>query len=640
MFHPVKTPRQAVALFLGVLLVAVLFPGCRKSDAQQNSAAVAPTQQTSPDSSTPGKPVFNPKRAPIAGIRWSPALQTAFDAAAQTCASYQTAMPYERERILESALLKIESALALYNAEASKTPNLENISKLIHADFRFSGVVFQPAFQTVLAAAPIEKDGESLIRRSTTVKDVGANNRPDEPKFQNGPAASVSHVSPASVVNGVSSIGTQLANGTEADQAAAEMAREAVRIVNLIEINGGADSSIFILSTNDSPNVRAAKVGIQAVYDDFLSKVVVYKESLFVGAVQTGGELQIWELKQPFVIGPSRDEPDTKTRLNMGVELTADFTISADADDPLFREYENGFWGTWQKPPPLNSVHLTKAGDWTIERKPPDGFLGFSLLSAEQIDAALQRTDTTRLIGKAEQASLNGGTLSATELATLILSYSARGDAAKAAECAQALSQMQLSASDAKLVASSLSELLCRVNPTIGLGFYQHSLFDYYASYKNLDFIPVFNSMGVAKRGADKHPYKQVPFKILKPLISAYEKITEEEPENLDAKFDLALLLALSASARSDIIKANDDLKLAANNLGGVIAKSPRQTSPASGRNFSQILNDTPCFVPLAGSLDQDLKTQFEAILKLSGSSTFRYSRKFSKAISYYNEGY
>jgi hypothetical protein len=640
MFSPMKTPRHAVELFLGVSLVAVLFQGCRKSDSQPNSNAVAPAQGAPEDNSIPPTPVFNPKRAPIIGTSWSTALQNAFDAAAQTCAPYQTAMPYERERILESALPQILSALALYKAEAQKKPNLENISKLVHADSRFSGVVFQPAFQSVLAAAPIKKDDESLIRESTTVKDVGANNTPDEPKFQNGPAASVSHLNPGSVVDGVSSMGTHLKNGNDAVKAAQEMAREAVRIMDLIEKKGDADSSVFKLLTNDPPNVRAAKVGIQAVYDDFLSKVVAYKGSLFVGAVRTGGELQIWELKQPFAIGTSRDEPDTKTRLNLGVELTGDFTISPNAADPLFREYENGFWGTWEKPPAMNSIHLIKAGDWTIETKAPEGFRGFSVLSVAQIDAALQRTDTTRLIGKAEQASLHGGSLSAAELATLILSYSARGDSAKAVECAQALSQMQFSASDAKLVASSLSELLCRVNPTIGLGFYQHSLFDYYASYKNLDFIPDFSLMGVSKRGTDKHPYKQVPFEILKPLISAYEKIAEEEPENLDAKFDLALLLALSASARSDIIKANDDLKLGANNLGSAIVKSPRQTSPSSGRNFSQILNDTPSFLPLAASLDQNLKTQFEAILKLSGSSTLRYSRKFSKGISYYIEGY
>jgi hypothetical protein len=127
MFHPVKTPRQAVELFLGVSLVAVLFPGCRKSDAQQNSTAVAPTQQTSPDSSTPGKPVFNPKRAPFAGTKWSPALQAAFDAAAQICAPYQTAMPYERERILKSALPQIQSALTLYKAEVQRESNLENM---------------------------------------------------------------------------------------------------------------------------------------------------------------------------------------------------------------------------------------------------------------------------------------------------------------------------------------------------------------------------------------------------------------------------------------------------------------------------------------------------------------------------------
>ena len=640
MFHPMKTPRQAVALFLGVSLVAVLSQGCRKSDAQPDGNAGAQAQEAPQNSSATAKPIFNPKRTPAAGNRWSTALQNAFDAAAQTCAPYQTAMPYERERILKNALPQIQSALTLYKAEAQREPNLENINKLIHADSRFSGLVFQPVFQAVLAAALVKNDEDSSIREITTVKDVGENSTPDEPKFQNGPAASVSHVSPGSVVNGVASIGTQLANGTDAVQANAEMAREAVRIVDLIEKKGNADSSVFAFKANDSPNVRAAKVGIKVVYDDFLSKVVFYKDGLFVGVIQTGGEIQIWEFKQPFAIGASREEPDTKTRLNMGVELTADFTISSDADDPLFREYENGFWGTWQKPPALNSVHLIKAGDWTIERKPPDGFRGFSLLSAEQIDAALKRTDTTRLIGKAEQASLHGGTLSAADLATLTQSYSARGEVAKAIECAQQLSQMQFSASDAKLIASSLSELLCRVNPTIGLGFYQHSLFDYYASYKNLDFIPDFSLMGVSKRGTDEHPYKQAPFEVLNPLISAYEKITQEETENLDAKFDLALLLALSASARTDIIKANDDLKLAANNLGSTIAKSPRQTSTVSGRNFSQILNDTPCFVPLAGSLDTDLKTQFEAILKLSGSSTLRYSRKFSKAISYYNEGY
>ena len=108
-----------------------------------------------------------------------------------------------------------------------------------------------------------------------------------------------------------------------------------------------------------------------------------------------------------FSIHTDRDSPDERTRLNLGIEESTDFSVDPNDFDPLFRQHENGFWGTWTKPPPLSVIHVVKAENWSAERAPYGNVQSFCLLSETEIEASLQRSDTTRLIGKAEQEHLS-----------------------------------------------------------------------------------------------------------------------------------------------------------------------------------------------------------------------------------------
>ena len=57
-------------------------------------------------------------------------LQNAYDSAALSSSGYKNAMPYERERILNEALPKIQKAPSLYESESERKPDLENLPEV------------------------------------------------------------------------------------------------------------------------------------------------------------------------------------------------------------------------------------------------------------------------------------------------------------------------------------------------------------------------------------------------------------------------------------------------------------------------------------------------------------------------------
>ena len=260
---------------------------------------------------------------------------------------YKNAMPYERERILNEALPKIQKALSLYESELSAKPDLENLPRLIQIDTRFSKLEFDPRYRALLSSQLNGPKADAVIPEKETFQ--GTASLSSDTESENIPVVSVSQFNPASVIQGLSTAGRLLAFGFQATQKNAELTLETLKLVDLIDNRSENPTEVLAPSTNDSLDLRAAKIGIKAIYSDFISKVASYKGNLFVGAIGKDSELSIWEFKQGFSIHTDRDSPDERTRLNLGIEESTDFTVDPNDFDPAFSPVRKWVLGNMDK---------------------------------------------------------------------------------------------------------------------------------------------------------------------------------------------------------------------------------------------------------------------------------------------------
>ena len=626
--------QNKIVLGLQLTFLMIALQACRKASPEPQSSTSTNADEIPPQLQVL---VFNPQRKPIEGKAWPSNLEKSYEAAAASASEFQNAMPYARAMVLQNALPKIKDALVIYQSELGRDPKLENPAMLMQADSRFAGIPFEPQYQALLKSQNLSLNFAPSSADNEIIRDEAA--KADSPEVGNVPAVGVSHFGPASIPSGLSAVGKSFAADFLSSQEKAAVDGACIRLVKAVETDGANPNTILALHTNDQLYARAAKIGVKALYEDFLGNLVAYKGSLFVGAISKNGELQIWEMKQPFLINASLNDIDEKARLNTGIEVDANFGFTTTGD--LCREYENGFWSTWGNTPPLNSFHIVKTAGWSIQRNRANNFRSFVVLTSAQIDAALQRTDTTKIIGRAEGTllSFKDETLTPSELAILIQSYTAREDFTNAMRCAEEFVKRQPELADLSTVAKSLTELLCRVCPSAGVGFYDANLFDYYAPYKKLGMVPDFEAAGVPKRTDRKHPYNAVPIDLVSYLAATYEKIVAATPDDCDARFDLAMLYSLYASKQGDRLSAAERIEKAADNLRFVFSKT-KGISAASRRDFSNIITHTPTFLPFDACNDVQLEKQFESVLKIVGSSQNDFRGRFSKAGDYYQEGY
>jgi hypothetical protein len=634
---PMKTCRTGSACVV-LLLAALSFgSGCGRGAKETGDTSNTPgkKEEKKQEEPLPRLAVFNPKRAPASIVPFSKELDTAFNDAAKDAEAFQHAMPYERVRILSAVSKKLSAASALYSTEAKTHPTTNDLSLLVEVDPRFASLCEHPevAEAISLKSAPASPSGKQNIDDFRADSRDGGSTTSDDRD-----AVSVKTLRPQSFVTIISETGNLIGNATTAAAAESELTKRTAELVKAIEEKGEISDSTFAFAPNESPNARAAKLGVKALYDDLLGSLVSYKGGFFVGATRPSGALQIWEFKEPFQIIAERHEPGEEEKLNSGVEFSAIFSLTSEGEENFKRVYENGYWGPWEKTQPFKAAELTKNKNWKIEHFPHFETTGFRTLTAPQIEAALSRSDTTQDFG---QAIAGGAKGDASQEIVLIRTYCAENKESEAAATCEQFLNAGPSVQELKEAIASLSEMFYRLDPTAGGDFYRGRFFDYYKNYPNISSMtPDYKALGVPLAGTPTHAYGVVPTKALAALTSVYKKLCDAEPENADTRFDIGLLYLLTGfSSRSYSNDPNVYLGRAALSFKDSLVKA-KNNPPASSRDYAYIIRATPTCVPIHNCNDSEIGRFWNDAIKEAGSSDSYFFQQFAKAINYESAGY
>jgi len=614
-------PQIAIALFL--------LAGCGKSGSEQAHAAERSESQPTAPSSVPKPAVVELSKAePIQKEKMPTDLAAAYASAAEACAPYGKAMPYERAKIFSSALPLIQQLANLNEQYQQQNPRTEDASLLLRLDHRFSELWLRKEIQAAFHSTPNKVDSQTTSLNKYTEKDPGGLTEREAPDAGTDAPIGVDRIGPDGVIKAGGAVGEAAAEAARAMHLDGVMTHEVERLLKAAIAKGDDWQQTLELQVSDSLETRAAKLAVRSAFGDLLGKIVAFKGSYFLGVQPTGRGAEVWEFKQPITLGVKRQEPDAKMRLNTGVQLIALLEYNPNYQG-LFRRYANGWWGTWKDFPKLGAIRITKANNWTVELSPTEERPHFWRITTKELELVLARSDTTKIIGQAE-AAMTDDSVTEEDGGTLLEAYGALGNVQEAHKCAGLLFRHEsLTAPVAKQAAAGLANLLSLENPAIGADFFEAKLFDFYQSYKEFPENGEMIQLKVPKQGTDKHPYgREQPTGTVKELMNAYRALLKSEPENLDAQFDLALLFMLGErETRRDAL---DCLEAAAKSSG---------PSPESGRNLRKLITDSPSFFLLRAEHGQSEDT-FNGILKSLGSSSVQYGRKFSKAVQYYNSGY
>ena len=625
---PLPTRSTSLA-FVAALILAAGFSNLSNNQAQAADRDAARVPANSSSTSNPATAGLF-KAQPIQSEKMPETIAAAYSEAAEACGPFCKAMPYERAKILDSAIPLLRKLVTANDQSQRQNSKAQDAVQLLTLDYRFSELWNQKEIQAVIRSASNSLTAPSMQLAKTSVKDPGGLPQPEAP--QNPPEGQplvVGRISPDAVVAFAGLLGEAAAAKVRAMHLDAVMTSEAQRLLGLALPKGDSWQEVLELKSADTLETRAAKVAVRASFGDLFGKIVAFRGSYFLKVEPNGRAPEIWEFKGGIALGLEREEPDIRTKLNTGVQLIVPMKYYA---GNFFRRYANGWWSSWGDFEPLGDIKILKADNWTIE--PPQGVVRPRFLrpSAQELELSLSRSDSTKLVGQAEAALTNslGRELSEEDASTLLVVYTAHGNAAGAHQCAQLLLGHQpRAAAAAKQAAAALANLLATENPAIAADLFRAKLFDYYQPYKEFPENGEMIKLPTPKRDTAKHPYGTNSIvETAEELKRAYRAVLEQEPQNLDAQFDLALLCMLGENAsRGDAL---DCLRAAVKSDG---------PSPDSGREFRKIITGSPSFFLLRvqhGSTEN----QFRGLLRSLGSSDVQYGAKFSKHVQYYNSGY
>jgi hypothetical protein len=583
-------------------------------------------------SSSPVKPATADlsKAEPIRKEKIPDDVAALYSEAAEACGSYSKALPYERSKILDTAVPLVQKLVTASEQSQRQNPRAQNAFQLFELDYHFSELWNQKEIQAALGTNS-RALGRPVLAK-TTVKDPGGlAEQETPPAAAPGQPVAISSFGPDALIAGGRALGEHAGNMARALHLDGVMTKEAQRLLTLAVSKGDGWRQTLDLVSADKLETRAAKVALRAAFGDLLGNIVAFRGSYFLGVSQDGQAPQVWEFKQPITLGLERHEPDIRTKLNTGIQLIVLLTYNPEGPHGFFRRYANGWWGSWTNFPKLADIKITKGDNWTIEL--PKGFEHptFSRPSLQELELVLSRSDSTKLVGVAEAAlNENTGDLSEEDALTLLVVYGAHGDLKAAHKVARLLLQRpSLTAGSAKQTAAALANVLAFENPAIAADFFRAKFFDYYQAYKEFPENGEMVQLPVPKRGTAKHPYGTNSIvETAEELKLAYRAILEQEPQNLDAQFDLALLYMLGDSAsRGEVL---DSLR--------AVAKS-KTPSPDSGRDFRNLITGSPSFFLLRAE-HTPAENEFRSLLRSLGSSDVQYGSRFAKQVEYYNSGY
>lgn len=618
---------------VGILLSLIILVGCSKHPKEpETPPAAAPAaskenqeihqqqasnggQETQQQETPAGPAIFNPKIAePAKYEKMSGVAAAAYQAAAEAAAPYATAAAYDRQAIFLRALPLISRVID------GGGQNQQHLATLIRLDPRFRNLSLRKEVQDKLPSAAIANNDSTPD--DTPIPAPGLTNEAPDFPAASGPPVTANHVGPETVINAAKQIGSGVADIKEQMDIGNRLQREVERLANQATSENEDWQKVFELSKDDSLETQAAKVGLKIGFTDFLGQIILYKGGYFLGVEAPDGRIEVWEFSQPVAIATSHKDIDELTRLNTGLSLDAEMNFSV-AGNGLFRCYANGWWGSWSAFPSIEVLEIKKSDNWTVRHTGPSLPLSGKCfrLSADELDAALSRTDTTRIVGAAEQAfgQRYNARVNSGELLSLAEAYVALGKKDDASQCIdQLLQQGSLTASDTKRATAVSSDLLFLANPSMGAAFFESVLFGK-ATHKP-SFLDTY-TYGVPEHPLDSG-HGAVPRKEIAQMAAVYESLVEADPGNSDALFDLSLVYILSGDTEENRHKALQTLEKA--------LKAAANQPPSSGRDLKKLVTQTPTFCPLM--MNNDTMDSFDRVLQQCGGSSYFYRGDFGHA--------
>lgn len=617
-----KTIKRARIVFHCVASVLFVL-GCSKvPSVEAQTSAASNAQQAKAEKIAVFEPSSSVKSS---GIK-SPQVDEAYTTAANACVSYSQSLPYERASILKNAIPALQRLAAANRAAHEQNPNAEDAAILARVDYKFSGLGNLPELNQVLPILSGPTESKSKVSKKFSVKDPGGLTERAAPSAGDGSPLRVTRTGPDSLLDAGANAGDAIGEGSRAMHLDGIMAHEVERLLGAVMKAGDAWTNVLQLQKADSLETRAAKLTVQSAFGDFLGKIIVQDGSFFLGVKQPGSPLEIWEFKQPITIGVEREEPDAETRLNTGIQLIAVVAFNPNQKPGTFRRFANGYWGTWKTFPKLGAIRVTKADNWVVEFSAVSQSPQYWRLSPRQIEMARARSETTRIIGRAEAGLSDDSPVENGQ--SLLEAYGAIGDVDGATKFATGLFQKEnLEPAALKQAIAGLANLLTKQNSKMASDWFNARMFDYFKSY---DSFPEDKSAKILypKRGDEMHLYgRPFPSATVELLKQAYRQLIKAEPDNFDARFDFALLCMLGN--KRDLQEADDNLNAVFKAKGKSLA----------GRDFVKLVTDSPCFIPLRAE-QSPAESDFESILADLGSSDSAYFNKFSTGVLYFTAGY
>jgi hypothetical protein len=142
-------------------------------------------------------------------------------------------------------------------------------------------------------------------------------------------------------------------------------------------------------------------------------------------------------------------------------------------------------------------------------------------------------------------------------------------------------------------------------NPVMTGDFYKSVLFDTGGPRGTGD--PSEWQMLAVTEDTSNEPVKPpFPRQELANLAACYEIVTQNEPDNADASFDLALVYDLEGSGKDTLEKSAEALRSALD--------AAKKHPPASGRDFHRIATETATFFPLALCSQNDTEPFMDSV--------------------------
>jgi len=582
-----------IALFVVLCLV-----GCKKQDENHLDAPASQNSPTVPSADEPKPAAFNPLNSePVRASELQGDLASAYGAAAAISSPYIHSLAYEQQGILTRAIPSIEQMLKLNADNLRRSPKSQSASTLMKLDARFAGVALRQEIKKLIAEnSPAPQPPVSPLQFQ--IDDPGGIEQRETPSVSGAPAQAT-RVSPEAVVRGVNEYGNMMAAGFRNNNLDLVLQKETERLLQMALSKGANYEELFQLAKADSLETRAAKIALKSGFQDFLGQIVAYKGSFFLGMECNDGRVLIWEFKQPISISASRSEPDERTRLNMGVEMTATIAFGTEnSADSLQRCYSGGWWTSWTTFPDIAPIKITKTGRWTVDRSYTFHDRRCFRLSVPEIEMALSNSDTTKLVAQAEAQVKDPWPQNypADSLLTLLECAAAHGDIKSANTWGDDLTHKEnLPVSIARPAAGILSDVFYQRSPKMAGDFYKSVLFDT-GGRRGSGRTPQNRDMWTYMDQPKTKPAPPPPFPDaeISQLAAAYAVVTQAETNNADAHFDLALICALRGYRGLN----TQVLERCAEALQAAIRLSEQKT-PESKRDFRTLAANYPTFLPL-----------------------------------------